>query len=76
MFVDLSGKQVGQKETIDVSAGPVNDFGVFPNGDIAWAYAWDDLNKLKIIRIGQESSPPPPPTAYTNIIGLIELLLF
>ncbi len=50
-FVDLDGNPLGAPEMVDVHAGPVNDFKIYPNGDIGWAYAWDDMNHLKIVRI-------------------------
>ncbi len=50
-FVDLDGNPQGPPEMVDVHAGPVNDFITYPNGDIGWAYAWDDMTQLKIVRI-------------------------
>ena len=50
-FVDLDGNPQGPPEMVDVHAGPVNDFKIYPNGDIGWAYAWDDITQLKIVRI-------------------------
>jgi len=29
----------------------LDDFKVFPNVDVGWAYAWTDLPRLKILRI-------------------------
>ena len=50
-LIDLDGTPLTPPEPVDVYAGPVNDFKLFPNGDIGWAYAWDSMSELKIVRI-------------------------
>jgi hypothetical protein len=49
--VDIEGNQLGQEEVINVKAGPIDDFKLYENLDIGWAFAWGDMNKLKIMRI-------------------------
>ena len=60
VLLNLDGQSVGPRERIAVMAGPVDDFQTFPNGEIGWAYAWGDLNKLKIMRIQSAESPLTP----------------
>ena len=50
-FISSDGRPIGQEETLSVRSGPHDDYMVFPNGDVAWAYAWDEVNVLKVMRI-------------------------
>jgi len=49
--VDIDGNHLGQEEIVNVKAGPIDDFKLYENLDIGWAFAWGDMNKLKIMRI-------------------------
>jgi hypothetical protein len=49
--VDIDGNQLGPEEVVNVKAGPIDDFKLYENLDIGWAFAWGDMNKLKIMRI-------------------------
>jgi hypothetical protein len=61
-LVDIDGNFKTQAEQINVKAGPVDDFRSFPNGDVGWAYAWDNMNSLKVMRIVSRPASTIVPT--------------
>ncbi len=61
-LVDIDGNFKTQAEQINVKAGPVDDFRSFPNGDVGWAYAWDSMNSLKVMRIVSRPASTIVPT--------------
>jgi hypothetical protein len=50
-LLDASGQPVGGPETLPVPMGALDDLRTLPSGDVFWAYSWDDLTKLKIVRM-------------------------
>jgi hypothetical protein len=49
--VDQGGKLIGDPVAIDARIADRDDFVPMPGGDVAWAYAWDDLTRLRVVRI-------------------------
>ena len=38
---------------VGARAGGREDFAAYPNGDVGWAFAWDDLSILQIMRVAR-----------------------
>ena len=73
-FVDLDGNPLGTHEMVDVHAGPVNDFKTFPNGDIGWAYAWDNMTQLKIVRIQRGDVNGDGTVSLKDVISALQVV--
>lgn len=49
--VDEAGTFLEGPVTVPVRFAALDDFVTFSNGDAGWAYAWDDLSLLKVVRV-------------------------
>jgi hypothetical protein len=49
--VSTSGSMLMGPESIPAEAGLATDLIQFSSGDVGWAYAWQDLSELKIVRV-------------------------
>ena len=36
---------------VSAQIGGLDDFVTYPNGDVGWAAAWDDMSTLQIVRV-------------------------
>jgi hypothetical protein len=50
-LVDLAGEITEGPVVIEAKVAAMDDMVTFPNGDVVWAYAWDDLSELKVMRV-------------------------
>ncbi len=67
--VDEEGTLLDGPAVIDARIGARDDFQTMPDGDVAWAWAWDDLSELKVVRVDACGSAPvftPVPPTVTN----------
>lgn len=49
--VDLEGELLEGPVPVPVELAARDDLSTFPDGDVAWAHAWDDMTRLKVVRV-------------------------
>jgi hypothetical protein len=65
--VELDGSFVEGPTAVDARIWDMDDMVAAPNGDVVWAFAWDDLSELKVVRVSwcDEEAVGPPGTPGT-----------
>jgi hypothetical protein len=75
--VDEAGTLLDGPAETTARVAPRDDFQTLPDGDVAWAAAWDNLSQLKVVRVDACGSPPVftpvPPTATATPVRPTEV---